>query len=261
MPMTFFFYNSLLQLIFADSNLLLTNFADNSLQSFSVGTYFTPSNYTIFTFLVIITFFLFLNVALQKSKLQYKFWTLTVERFYFFLLNIVRLQGGLRTMRYFFLFYFLFFFIFFSNFLGLLPYGFAITSHIIHNFFISISCFITIIVLALKNHGWGFFKGFVPFGLPVWLTPLIVVIEVISYFIRPLSLAIRLFANMMAGHSLLHILMSFFFSLKSVQPVLALLPLFFLFVVFLFEFGVAFIQAYVFVLLLSLFFKDGFYGH
>jgi len=115
--------------------------------------------------------------------------------------------------------------------------------------------------LAYKNKGLDFIKGFVPFGLPAWLTPLIVVIEVISFLIRPFSLSIRLFANMMAGHSLLHILMSFFLSLKNVQPLLALIPLVFLFVVFLFEFGVAFIQAYVFVLLLSLFFKDGFYGH
>jgi F0F1-type ATP synthase membrane subunit a len=120
--------------------------------------------YRIYIFSLSFRSFSFLRLALQKATLQYRFWTTLVEGFYFFLLDIVRLQGGLRTMRYFFLFYFLFFFVFFSNFIGLLPYGFAITSHIIHNFFISITCFLTIIVLAFKNKGFDFIKGFVPLG-------------------------------------------------------------------------------------------------
>jgi F-type H+-transporting ATPase subunit a len=116
---------------------------------------------------------------------------------------------GIYHQKYFSFVFTLFIFILMANLVGLMPYGFTITSHLFTTFFFSFSIFVFLISTGLLLQGTKFFLLFVPTGVPPALLPFLIVIEVISYFARALSLAVRLFANMMAGHSLLNIIASF----------------------------------------------------
>lgn len=141
-----------------------------------------------------------------------------------------------------------------NNVTGLIPFGFTVTAQLVVTLFLALGFNLGFLVWGLWYHRLNFFKLFVPSGAPVLLLPLIVLIEFVSYCIRPVSLALRLFANMMAGHTLMHILISFaaglpFFSLQVVSIVIIL-------GVTVLELGIAFIQAYVFVVLSCIYLKD-----
>lgn len=141
---------------------------------------------------------------------------------YTFILNLIRGQiSNLLVLKYFPIVFFLFNFILASNFLGLLPYGFTITSHIIFTLTIALSIFIGITLINIVNNQIGFLNLFVPSGVPKLLLPFLVTIEIVSYLIRPFSLAVRLFANMLAGHTPLSIMASFVFNCFKSLPILA----------------------------------------
>jgi F-type H+-transporting ATPase subunit a len=140
----------------------------------------------------------------------------------------------------------------FGNILGLVPYSFTYTSHIIVTAALAVMITVVVILLALKNHGFGFFKMFFPPGAPLFLAPLLVPIEVLSFIFRPISLSVRLFANMMAGHIMLQLFAGFTIALGIV----GILPLTFVVLLTGFEILVALIQAYVFALLTSIYLKD-----
>lgn len=179
------------------------------------------------------------------------------EFFYFFILGIIKQQAGRGGLIFFPLFFFTFFFIFGSNLFGLFPFGFTPTGHIIITFTLAFAFNLAFLILGFQLNGLKFLKLFVPSGSPVWLLPLIVVIEVISYLIRTFSLSLRLFANMMAGHTLLHILASFVLAFyKAGYAILGLLPFILVFFIGILEFGIAFLQAYVFVVLLAIYLND-----
>ena len=137
--------------------------------------------------------------------------------------------------------------------LGMLPYAFTVTSHIIVTFVLASFIFIGVTVIGFIKHGFGYLKLFVPGGVPIVLLPLIVVIEIISYLSRPISLSVRLFANMMAGHTMMKVFGGFVISLGIVG---GWLPLSFSVALTGLEILVAFLQAYVFAILTCIYLND-----
>jgi F-type H+-transporting ATPase subunit a len=147
----------------------------------------------------------------------------------------------------------LFTFILFCNVLGLVPYSFTVTSHIIITLALALVVFIGATIIGFIRNGFGYLKLFVPSGVPAVLLPLVVLIEIVSYFIRPLSLSIRLFANMMAGHMMLKVMAGFVVMLGVTAgwlPLVAMVGLYGL------ELLVAALQAYVFALLTCMYLSD-----
>ena len=148
----------------------------------------------------------------------------------------------------------------FLNLSGLIPYWFTVTSQLSVTLFLSLSFNLGFFYYGVYTHGFKFFALFVPRGAPRVLLPLIVVIEIVSYLIRPLSLSLRLFANMMAGHALVHILLGFVYLITS--PLVLPLGVLAVFSVMVLEFGIALIQAYVFVVLCCIYLQDSLHpGH
>lgn len=172
-------------------------------------------------------------------------------------MNLIKGQiANLIALKYFPIVFFLFNFILASNFLGLLPYGFTITSHIIFALTTALSIFIGITLINIINNQFSFLNLFVPSGVPALLLPFLVVVEFVSYLIRPFSLAVRLFANMLAGHTLLSILASFVFNCFKGYPLLAILPLLFVIFIVVLEFCIAVVQAYIFTVLIVIYLTD-----
>jgi len=186
------------------------------------------------------------------------------ELSYEFIANTVRNNAGEEGMKYFPLIFTLFMFVLFCNLFGLLPYSFTPTSHIIVTFALAALVFLTVIIVGLLRHGLHFFSLFVPSGVPGWLLPLIVVIEVISFLSRPISLSVRLFANMLAGHTMLKVFAGFVVSLGAAGGIMSagtILPLLGIVAVTALEFLVAFLQAYVFAVLTSIYLNDAIHLH
>jgi len=225
------------------------------------------TNATIFLFFVFfgICFFgflVFLSSRVVPGNYQFLF-----EQFYQFIYGMLFQQTGRLGLVHFPIFFFTFFFILFSNFLGLFPFGFTVTGHLVITFALAFSFNLSFFFLGFIENGLAFLNLFKPSGAPKFLLPLIIVIEVISYSLRSFSLSIRLFANMMAGHTLMFILSSFVIGfLKNLSGLLTSLPVLFSFIVLLavifLEVGIAFLQAYVFVILLCIYLNDALHpGH
>lgn len=215
------------------------------------------TNSLFYIILATVTCLIVFNLGLYRATLIPNTWQVFIELFYNFLLDIVKQQIGYKGLKYFPIIFTTFFFILFCNLVGLVPGGFSPTGHIILTFTLGLGFNLGFFFIGLLNHGLHFFSLFVPQGAPKPLLPLIVTIEVISYCLKPFSLAIRLFANIMAGHTLLHILSTFalgFFKAKN----WIIIAIFFvlLFLVSILEFGVAFLQAYVFAMLLAIYLND-----
>lgn len=160
---------------------------------------------------------------------------------------------GPQGRRYFPFVFTLFAFILAANLLGLIPGAFTVTSHIVVTLALALTVFIGATAIGFITHGAGYFKLFVPAGVPAPLLPFVVPIEIISYFIRPFSLSIRLFANMMAGHMMLKVIAGFVIMLGVVA---GWLPLLALVAIYALELLVAVLQAYVFALLTCLYLND-----
>jgi F-type H+-transporting ATPase subunit a len=171
---------------------------------------------------------------------------------------------GEEGRKYFPFIFTLFVFIFFTNFLGLLPYSFTVTSHIIVTFAMALVVFLTVLVIGFWTHGLHFFSLFVPSGAPLWLLPLIVPIEIISFLTRPISLSVRLAANMLAGHTMLKVFAGFIVTMLSAGGVLAVFsiaPLLAGVAVTALEVLVAAIQAWVFALLTCIYLNEAVHLH
>ena len=193
-------------------------------------------------------------ISLKSKKIVPNRYQISIESAYFSLLGLVQAQIGKKNEIYFPFIYSIFFFILISNLLGNIPYGFTITTSLIVSIGLSVSLFLGVTILALKENGVRFFSLFVPNGTPLALVPLLVGIEVISYCSRAFSLGIRLFANLLSGHTLLKILSSFLYPIFTKSIIISILTLipFAIFVsVIGLEIAVSFIQAYVFTILLS----------
>lgn len=164
---------------------------------------------------------------------------------------------GSEGRRYFPLIFTLFMFILFGNMLGMVPYSFTFTSHIIVTFVMAIAVFIGVTVLGFVKHGPRFFGFFVPPGVSIVLWPLMIPIEIISYLSRPISLAVRLFANMTAGHTMLKVFAGF----VPVLGAAGVFPLAFATALTGLEVLIAFLQAYVFTVLTCLYISDALHLH
>lgn len=190
--------------------------------------------------------------ALVPGRLQ-----LMGEMAYKFVADMIQENIGTEGMRYFPFIFSLFMFILFCNMLGMLPYSFTVTSHLIVTFALAATVFMLVTLVGFARHGIGFLKLFVPSGIPLVLMPLLVVIELISYLTRPVSLSVRLFGNMMAGHTMLKIFGGFVVGLSSagLAP-LAIAP-FALMVAFTgLELLIAGLQAYVFTILTCIYLNE-----
>lgn len=182
------------------------------------------------------------------------------EIFYEFVANMVRDNAGHDARPYFPFVFAIFMFVLLGNLVGMIPFTFTFTSHIIVTFTLAATVFVFVTVLALMKHGLHFFSFFMPHGAPLALAPILIPIEVISYLMRPVSLSIRLFANMMAGHTMLKVFAGFtvmmISGLGAVGFLAGLVPLAINIALTGFEFLVAFLQAYVFSILTCLYIRD-----
>ncbi|ATR22644.1 ATP synthase A chain [Roseomonas mucosa] len=186
------------------------------------------------------------------------------EIFYEFVEGLVIGQVGQEGRRYFPFVFALFMFILFGNMLGLFPYAFTYTSHIAVTFGLAVLVFLTTTIIALVLHGRKFFGYFFPEGAPLWLAPIIIPVEIVSYLSRPISLSIRLFANMVAGHVMLKVFATFVVLIGSFGALGflgALLPMAVNVALIGFEVLVAFLQAYVFAILTSIYLHDAVHLH
>ena len=186
------------------------------------------------------------------------------EIFYEFVEGLVIGQVGQEGRRYFPFVFALFMFVLFGNMLGLFPYAFTYTSHIAVTFGLAVLVFLTTTIIALVLHGRKFFGYFFPEGAPLWLAPIIIPVEIVSYLSRPISLSIRLFANMVAGHVMLKVFATFVVLIGSFGALGflgALLPMAVNVALIGFEVLVAFLQAYVFAILTSIYLHDAVHLH
>jgi F-type H+-transporting ATPase subunit a len=188
------------------------------------------------------------------------------EMSYEFVANMIRSTAGPDGMRFFPFVFSLFMFILFLNMLGMFPLGgFTVTSHIVITAALALLVFFTVIVYGLWHNGLRFFKLFVPSGIPIYILPLIVLIEVMSFISRPISHSVRLFANMLAGHITLKVFAGFIVMLGAYGIggwIGALLPLALTVALTALELLVAFLQAYVFAILTCIYLNDAIHpGH
>ena len=188
-----------------------------------------------------------------------------VELTYEFVANTIRSTAGSEGMRFFPFVFTLFMFILTVNIIGLIPYNFTVTTHIIITSTLALSVFLTVLVYGFWKHGLHFFNLFVPKGIPIYILPLVVFIEVLSFLSRPISHSVRLFANMLAGHITLQEFASFIILLGSAGILGiagATLPLAMVVALIALELLVAFLQAYVFAILTCIYLNDAIHpGH
>jgi F-type H+-transporting ATPase subunit a len=201
---------------------------------------------------------LFLMIGMRSRALIPGRWQNMAELSYEFIANMVRENAGREGLRYFPFVFSLFMFILFANMLGMIPFTFTVTSHIIVTFALAAVVFIGVTVIGFARHGVGFLRLFVPSGVPIFLLPLLVVIELLSYLTRPISLSVRLFAHMMAGHTMLEVFGSFVVALGVLA---GWAPLAFIVALTGLEIGIAFLQAYVFAILSCIYLNDALHLH
>ena len=222
---------------------------------------FTNSSLAMLTTVVLII--LFTAIGLKNSAIIPSRAQSLVEISYEFIANMIGDNIGKSGMKYFSFVFSLFMFILLGNLLGMLPYSFTWTSHIIVTFSISFFIFIAVTIIAIAKHGLvKFLKFFAPAGVPKAMLILLVPIEIISYLSRPISLSVRLFANMMAGHTLLKVIGGFVFVLGANSFIIGgALPVAFLVALTGLEIVLAFLQAYVFAILTCLYINDAIHLH
>lgn len=200
----------------------------------------------------------FLILSMRGRALVPTRWQSMAELSYEFIASMVRDNVGTEERKYFPFIFSLFMFILFANLIGLLPYSFTFTSHIIVTFAMAIMVFLGVTVIGIVRHKLHFFSFFLPAGVPKIMAPILVPIEIVSYLSRPVSLSIRLFANMMAGHTMMKVFAGFVIPLGILG---GWAPLAVDVALTGFEFLVAFLQAYVFTILTCLYLNDAIHLH
>jgi len=186
-------------------------------------------------------------------------WQIVIETFYETIANMLYDNLGNKGSNYFPFVFILFMFVLLSNLIGLIPYSFTITSHLIVTFSLALTVFIGVNIICAKEHGMHMISLFLPTGTSLGLALLLVPIEFVSYMFKPISLGVRLFANMMAGHTLLKVIAGFAWSMMTSGGLLFVahfLPILVLILLVGLELGVAMIQAYVFTILTCIYLND-----
>ena len=254
--------------------MLQFTFFTSPLEQFVVNPVFAPVFFKFFglsftnQFILLFVIFFILSIFMHSLKkadsstfyIVPSHWQGVVEQLNMLVLSLAMDNIKDKTAQYFIpLLYCIFFLILSLNLFGLIPYSFTLTSHIIVTFTLALMIFIGINIIGVKKHGLHYFSLFLPPGTSIVLAFLLVPIELISYIFKPISLSIRLFANMMAGHTLLKVIAGFGYTLMGIGgflfflhyvPLLILIPLFAL------EFGVALIQTFVFSILICIYIND-----
>ncbi|MCE2509793.1 MAG: F0F1 ATP synthase subunit A [Alphaproteobacteria bacterium] len=236
----------------------LEQFAITRLVELEVGgidVSFTNSSAMMLTVICLIT--LFLSLSMRRHAMVPGRWQLMAELSYEFIAKTVRDTIGTEGKRFFPFVFTLFMFILFSNGLGLIPHSFTVTSHIIVTFALAAFIFLGVTLLGFVRHGFKFLTFFLPPGVPIFLAPLLVPIELISYLSRPVSLSVRLAANMLAGHTMLAVFAGFVVALG----VFGVAPFIFIVLLYGLETLVAFLQAYVFAVLTCIYISDAIHLH
>ena len=216
---------------------------------------FTNSSLSMVLTVLAITLFLTLTVntrSIIPTRMQ-----LMSELSYNFIAQLINDTVGDQGKKYFPFIFSIFMFVLVGNMVGMIPYSFTFTSHIIVTFALASVVFIGVTVLGFAKHGLHFFSFFVIPGLPWYMLPILIPIEIISYLSRPISLSVRLFANMLAGHTLLKVFAGFVLPLGLA----GVLPLAFIVALTGLEILIAFLQAYVFAILTCLYINDAIHLH
>lgn len=190
----------------------------------------------------------FLNPRLVPSRLQ-----ISGEIIYNLVTDMLNQNVGSKGRKFVPVIFTLFIFILFCNLFGMIPYGFTVTSHIIITFALAILVFLMVTIVGFVKHGMHFLSLFLPHGTPLWLAPLMIIIELFTYLARPASLSLRLAANMMAGHILLKVIASF---VVTLMIYLKFLPIPLMVILIGFEIFVAILQAYIFTILSCVYLND-----
>jgi F-type H+-transporting ATPase subunit a len=198
-----------------------------------------------------------LVLGTRKRALVPGRWQSLAEMSYEFVADMIDTNVGHGGREFLPFVFTLFMFILFANFLGMIPYSYTVTSQIVVTFALAAVVFIGVTIIGIVRHGFGFLRLFVPQGVPPVLLLLLVPIELLSYFIRPFTLAIRLFANMLAGHTMLAIFAGFAASIG----LLGILPMGIDILLVALEVLVAALQAYVFAILTCLYLSDAIHLH
>lgn len=222
----------------------------------------TLSNLGLYSLIILFIILSLHIISNNETKILPSKWSIAIESIFTTINTMVREQLGKEIYLPFI--YSLFFFILISNLIGNIPYSYTITTSVIVTIGLSFTILTGVTILGLYIHKLHFFSYFVPSGTPLALVPLLVLIETVSYLARALSLGIRLFANMVAGHSLLKILSTFLYQMFSSSFIIAiftLIPFTFFLALCGLEVAVSIIQAYVFVLLVISYIKDAIYLH
>ncbi len=240
----------------------LVTFVPLSLGSLNISI----TNATLFLVLSFLVSYTMLRFATYNATVAPNNWQYVAESMYSFVND--KLVGDLidhKSSRDYFPFVFvLFTFILTSNELGMIPYTFTVTSHLFMTFTLGMIVFVGVNVVAFSTHGLHFFSFFLPPGCPIWIVPMLIGIELISYIFRVISISVRLFANVMAGHALFKILAGFAWTMLSLGIIgyigsFAILSFILAFTAL--EVAIAFIQAYIFALLTCLYMKDAIHLH
>jgi F-type H+-transporting ATPase subunit a len=218
------------------------------------------TNSSLYMVVAVVLATLLLTVGMGRRSLVPGRLQSIAELMYEFVAGMLRDNAGPAAKPFFPFVFSLFMFVLLGNLVGMIPGTFTFTSHIIVTFALAATVFIMVTILALAKHGLHFFSYFLPHGTPMALAPFLIPLEILSYFIRPVSLSIRLFANMMAGHTMLKVFAGFTISmigaLGAAGYLMGLAPILINTILVGFEIFVAFIQAYVFSVLTCLYIRD-----
>jgi F-type H+-transporting ATPase subunit a len=216
------------------------------------------TNSSFFMVLVVLLSTAFLLGGMRRGALVPGRWQSMVEVTYEFVASMLSENVGHGSRKFFPFVFSLFVFIIIANLLGMIPFAFTVTSHIIVTFTLALIVILLVTILGFMRNGIGFLRLFVPKDVPIYIAPFLVIIEILSYLTRPISLSVRLFANMMAGHTMLKLFGGFVVSLG----LLGVAPWLFIVALSTLEVGIAMLQAYVFTILTCIYLNDAFHpGH
>jgi F-type H+-transporting ATPase subunit a len=237
----------------------MSQFQVNKLVPISLfGLDFSITNSSIFMIIAVALFAFISYMTLSRSSVRIGYMNAAMEVSYKMVQNIVKENIGDNANGYTPLVFAVFMYVFFGNMLGMIPYCFAFTSQIIVTFGLAVIVFLFSVFVGIWKHGIGFLRTFLPAGVPLYIAPLLVPIEIISFLSRPFSLAIRLFANIVAGHAMMKVFAIFAVSLGAV---FGLFPFCINVILTVFEFVVAFLQAYIFAVLASIYLSSAIHLH
>jgi len=221
------------------------------------------TNVALYMFLSILACFAFLTLAMSRKAVVPRRFQMSAEVLYNLVGNILESGAGEKARPFFPFIFSLFAFVFFCNLTGMFPRSTSVTSHVIVNLALSLTLFSVIIVTGFVRHGTHFLKLFMPPGVPLFAAPVMIFIEMFSFSVRPFSLSLRLFGNMLAGHLLLQVFASLAAGLLTAGWLagLSIFPLLGDIAVIAFEFFVAFLQAYIYAILASVYLHDAIEMH